>query len=161
MHDGWDFNAVPWVVGKDFKAPTCSTCHNSLVVSPQGDIIVERSHDFGARLWVRLFGLIYAHPQPKSGNTTIIKNKDGLPLPTAFSGEPATDYLIDKAEQEGGAVCNHQGRMQRKSRVGLGEPPFRKIRQYDQRDECYDGNCDTAHARCMAEGNRRQIQSIR
>ncbi len=95
----WDFNAVPWTVGKDFKTPTCSTCHNSLVVSPQGEVIAERSHDFGARLWVRLFGLIYAHPQPKSGNTTIIKNKDGLPLPTTFSGEPASEYLIDAAEQ--------------------------------------------------------------
>ncbi|HTZ16991.1 MAG TPA: multiheme c-type cytochrome [Dissulfurispiraceae bacterium] len=98
-HHEWNFNAVPWKIGKDFKTPTCSTCHNSLVVSPQGDVIAERSHDFGARLWVRLFGLIYAHPQPKSGNTTIINNKDGLPLPTAFSGEPASEYLIDAAEQ--------------------------------------------------------------
>jgi len=99
-HHDWDFNAVPWVVGKDFRAPTCSTCHNSLVVSPQGDVIAERSHDFGARLWVRLFGLIYAHPQPKSGNTAIIRNKDGLPLPTAFSGELASEFLIDKVEQD-------------------------------------------------------------
>jgi len=98
-HHEWDFNAVPWKVGTDFRTPTCSTCHNSLVVSPQGDVIAERSHDFGARLWVRLFGLIYAHPQPKSGNTTIIRNKDGLPLPTSFSGEPASEYLIDAKEQ--------------------------------------------------------------
>jgi hydroxylamine dehydrogenase len=97
-HD-WNFNAVPWVIGKDFRAPTCSTCHNSLITNSDGDIIAERSHDFGARLWVRLFGLIYAHPQPKSGNTTIIRNKDGLPLPTTFSGEPASEYLIGKEEQ--------------------------------------------------------------
>ncbi len=98
-HEG-DFNAVPWVVGKDFKSPTCATCHNSLIVSPNDEVIAERTHDFGSRLWVRLFGLIYSHPQPISGNTTIIKNKDGQPLPTTFTGEPASEYLIDKKEQE-------------------------------------------------------------
>jgi cytochrome c553 len=96
----WNFNAVPWTVGKDFNAPTCATCHNSLVVSPDGSVIAERTHDFGSRLWVRLFGLIYSHPQPKSGNTTIIKNKEGLPLPASFTGEFASEYLIDKAEQK-------------------------------------------------------------
>jgi hypothetical protein len=96
----WNFDAVPWTVGKDFKAPTCAVCHNSLVVSPSGAVLAERTHDFGARLWVRLFGLIYSHPQPVSGDTTIIKNKDGLPLPTTFSGVPASEFLIDKAEQE-------------------------------------------------------------
>ena len=95
----WDFTAVPWQAGKDFKAPTCAACHNSLITSPTGDIIAERTHDFGSRLWVRLFGLIYSHPQPKSGDTTIIRNKDGLPLPVAFTGEPASEYLIDKSEQ--------------------------------------------------------------
>jgi hypothetical protein len=63
-------------------------------------VIAERTHDFGSRLWVRIFGLIYSHPQPKSGDTTIIKNKDGLPLPATFGGELATDFLIDKAEQD-------------------------------------------------------------
>jgi hydroxylamine dehydrogenase len=96
----WNFNAVPWKVGKDFTAPTCATCHNSLVVAPDGNIIVERNHDFGSKLWVRLFGLVYSHPQPKSGNTTTIKNKAGLPLPTTFTNEPALDYLIGKSEQE-------------------------------------------------------------
>lgn len=95
----WNFTNVPWVIGTDFKSPTCATCHNSLVVSPEGSVIAERSHDFGSRLWVRLFGLIYSHPQPKSGDTTLIKNKDGLPLPTTFGGEPAADFLIDAAEQ--------------------------------------------------------------
>ncbi|MEW6585877.1 MAG: multiheme c-type cytochrome [Nitrospirota bacterium] len=95
----WNLSAVPWVLGQDFKTPTCSACHNSLVVSPAGEVITERSHDFGARLWVRIFGLIYSHPQPRSGDTTIIKNKDGLPLPASFAGEPASDFLIDAAEQ--------------------------------------------------------------
>ncbi|GBD98984.1 hydroxylamine oxidoreductase precursor [bacterium BMS3Abin07] len=96
----WNFSAVPWTVGKDFTAPTCAACHNSLLVSPDGQVIAQRTHDFGARLWVRLFGLIYAVPQPKSGNTTIIRNKDGLPLPATFLNEPASGYLIDKAEQK-------------------------------------------------------------
>lgn len=96
----WSFNSVPWIVGKDFTAPTCAACHNSLLVSPTGDVIVERTHDFGSRLWVRLFGLIYSHPQPKSGNTTLIKNKNGLPLPATFTGELASESLIDKSEQE-------------------------------------------------------------
>jgi hypothetical protein len=99
-HQDWNFNSVPWVLGKDFTAPTCATCHNSLIVSPDGEVIAERTHDFGSRLWVRLFGLIYSHPQPKSGNTTIIKNKDGMPLPTTFTNELASEYLIDKKEQE-------------------------------------------------------------
>lgn len=98
--DEWDFTSVPWTVGKDFRAPTCATCHNSLLVAPDGRVIAERTHDFGARLWVRLFGLIYAAPQPKSGNTTIIMNKDGLPLPTTFLNEPASEFLIDRDEQD-------------------------------------------------------------
>lgn len=96
----WNFDAVPWKIGKDFNAPTCAACHNSLLVDPGGQVISERTHDFGGRLWVRLFGLIYSHPQPKSGDTTIIKNKDGLPLPATFAGEHASEYLIDVPEQE-------------------------------------------------------------
>jgi hypothetical protein len=95
----WDFNNVPWVLGKDFKSPTCATCHNSLITSPNGKIISSRTHDFGKRLWVRIFGLIYSHPQPKTGNTFIIVNKDGLSLPTDFTNNPAVDYLIDEKEQ--------------------------------------------------------------
>jgi hypothetical protein len=95
----WNFDNVPWVVGRDFKAPTCATCHNSLVVAEGGTVLAPRTHDFGARMWVRLFGLVYAHPQPKRGATYIIKNKDGLPLPTTFTNEPAGEFLIDAPEQ--------------------------------------------------------------
>lgn len=107
----WDFKAVPWTAGKDFKTPTCATCHNSLIVTPDGEIVAERTHDFGSRLWVRLFGLIYSHSQPKSGNTTVIRNKDGLPLPVTFLGEYASEYLINKEEQDRRlssmkAICN-------------------------------------------------------
>ncbi len=94
----WNLTNVPWKVGTDFQAPTCATCHNSLLVTPDNTVIVERSHDFGARLWVRIFGLIYSHPQPKSGNTSIIVNQDNLPLPTTFSGKIAEKYLIDSNE---------------------------------------------------------------
>lgn len=94
----WD--SVPWRVGTDFRAPTCATCHNSLVATPEGEVVVQRSHNFGSRLWVRIFGLVYSHAQPKDGNTSIIKNRDGLPLATTFTGEPASEYLIDNGEQE-------------------------------------------------------------
>lgn len=97
--DEWNWTNIPWVLGKDFKAPTCAVCHNSLLINSEGDVIVERSHDFGARLWVRIFGLIYSHPQPQSGQTYTIANKDGLSLPTTFDGEMASDYLLDEAAQ--------------------------------------------------------------
>lgn len=93
-----DWNAVPWVVGRDFRAPSCATCHSSLLARPDGDVLAPRTHDFGSRLWVRLFSLPYSHPQPKSGKTYEIKNADGLPLPTTFTGQPASEYLIDRAE---------------------------------------------------------------
>ena len=99
LNADWNFEAVPWTAGKDFRAPTCATCHNSLLTNADGEVVAQRSHDFGARLWVRIFGLIYSHPQPKSGKTYEIKNKDGLPLPTAFTGETASSFLIDQAEQ--------------------------------------------------------------
>jgi hypothetical protein len=96
----WNFKAMPWKLGKDFQTPTCSTCHNSLITTADGETIAERTHDFGARLWVRLFGLIYSHPQPQKGDTSIIKNKDGHALPTTFSGEPASEFLIGLEEQK-------------------------------------------------------------
>lgn len=96
----WNWNHVPWTVGKDFKSPTCAACHNSLLIDQEGSVIAERSHDFGARLWIRIFGLVFSHPQPKDGRTYLIKNQDGLPLPTTFSGKLADGYLIEKNEQD-------------------------------------------------------------
>jgi len=95
----WNWDHVPWRVGEDFRAPTCAACHNSLIATPDDEVVVSRTHDFGARLWVRIFGVIYSHPQPKSGETYLIKNKDGLPLPSTFTGELASEYLIDRDEQ--------------------------------------------------------------
>jgi hypothetical protein len=105
---GWNFNAVPWTIGRDFTAPTCAACHISLIVNEEGEVIAERTHRMNDRLSWRIFGLPYAHPHPKSADTSIIKNKAGLPLPTELSGEPAAEYLIDAAEQ---AV--RRGRMQK------------------------------------------------
>ena len=99
LGDDWHWNDVPWAVGEDFRTPTCATCHNALVVTPDGEEIAPRTHDFGARLWVRIFGLPYAHPQPKSGATSTIRNADGQPLPTTFAGVPASEHLIDAATQ--------------------------------------------------------------
>ncbi|MBN2126141.1 MAG: cytochrome c3 family protein [Deltaproteobacteria bacterium] len=95
----WDYEAVPWKAGADFTAPTCATCHASLIVNGEGEVIAERTHRMNDRLAWRLFGLIYAHPHPKSPDTTVIRNKAGLPLPTELTGEPASEYLIDAGEQ--------------------------------------------------------------
>ena len=100
MGRAWNFNAVPWTVGKDFTAPTCATCHVSLVISEDGDVIAKRTHQMNDRIPWRIFGLIYAHPHPKSPDTTIIKNRAGLTLPTELTGQPVAKYLIDVMEQE-------------------------------------------------------------
>jgi len=96
----WNFAAVPWTVGKDFSAPTCAVCHMSLIQSEENGVVAERTHKVNDRLYWRLFGLIYAHPHPRSPDTTLIRNSSGLPLPTDFSGKPAVDYLIDVKEQQ-------------------------------------------------------------
>jgi uncharacterized protein with PIN domain len=96
----WDFQPTPWVVGRDFTAPTCAVCHISLVADPDGGIVNERTHEMKNRLSWRIFGLIYAHPQPKSPDTTVIRNKDGLPLPTDFNGGLAGEYLLSPEEQD-------------------------------------------------------------
>jgi hypothetical protein len=96
---GWDFTAVPWTIGEDFTAPTCATCHISLLVKPDGDLIVARTHQMNNRIAWRIFGLVYSHPHPRNPDTTVIRNKDGQPLPTALDGTPASAFLIDAAEQ--------------------------------------------------------------
>ena len=95
----WDFDAVPWRIGKDFSAPTCAACHASLLVDATGEMLVERSHSYRDRLPWRIFGLIYAHPHAASPDLSIIKNSAGIPLPTELSGEPVSAYLINEAEQ--------------------------------------------------------------
>ncbi len=94
----WNFKDVPWKVGEDFTAPTCATCHVSLLITTEGDVVAKRTHQMSDRIPWRILGLIYSHPHPKSPDTTIIRNKDGLPLPTTLTGEPASDFLIDPEE---------------------------------------------------------------
>jgi hypothetical protein len=93
------FDSVPWVVGKDFTVPTCASCHNSLITDENGVVVSERTHNFSSRIWVRIFGLIYSHPQIAKGSTYEIVNQDGLGLPTTFDGRLA-DGLIDETEQQ-------------------------------------------------------------
>lgn len=97
--DEWNYDAVPWRIGADFSAPTCATCHMSLLVDEDGSVIAERTHKMNDRLDQRIFGLIYAHPYPSSPNTTVITNKAGLPLPTELTGESASEFLIGEEEQ--------------------------------------------------------------
>lgn len=95
----YNLTHVPWVVGVDFKAPSCAVCHMSLIVSPQGTVIANRTHNVDARLYIRLFG-IYACPPPKNGATWKIRNADGQPLPYTLTGKCAgTEYLISPQEQ--------------------------------------------------------------
>ena len=96
----WNFKAVPWTIGKDFTAPTCATCHVSLLVNNDEEVVVERTHQMNNRLPWRIFGLVYAHPHPRDPDTTIIRNKKGQPLPTSLDGEFAEKYLIDEKERE-------------------------------------------------------------
>lgn len=100
VKDEWNFTNVPWTIGEDFTAPTCASCHVSLLDDTSGAQVIERTHQMNDRLPWRIFGLIYAHPHPKDPDTSKIRNKDGLPLPTDFSGGFASDYLIDAATQE-------------------------------------------------------------
>jgi hypothetical protein len=101
MSNKQDFNweIVPWQVGGDFKVPTCASCHNSLVSTIGGKKLLNRTHDFGSRIWIRLFGLVYSHPQTKDGATYKIMNAAEMPLPITFKQEIAADYLIDESEQ--------------------------------------------------------------
>lgn len=99
MKSHWDFTAVPWVAGKHFTAPTCATCHVSLVTSAGGEVLAQRSHRMNDRSAWRIFGLPYAHPHPESADTTGIRNRAGLPLPTELTGEPAEGFLIGPEEQ--------------------------------------------------------------
>ena len=100
MNTSWDFKAVPWIIGQDFTAPTCAACHVSLLVNTEGNVVTERSHQMNNRLPWRIFGLVYAHPHPRSPDTTIIRNKDGQPLPASLDGEFAAEYLIDEKEMD-------------------------------------------------------------
>jgi len=96
----FNFTAVPWKVGEDFTAPTCATCHVSLLTSPDGDVIAERTHRFNDRLAWRLFGVPYAHPHPVSADLSEVVNSAGLPLAVELDGQPVARFVIDENEQQ-------------------------------------------------------------
>ena len=97
--DDFNFNKVPWTVGTDFTAPTCAACHVSLLVSPDGTVIAERTHQFNDRLSWRLFGVPYAHPHPLDANLAKVVNSDGLPLAVELTGEPVAKYVLNREQQ--------------------------------------------------------------
>jgi len=97
--DGWNFESVPWTIGKDFSAPTCASCHISLLTNTEGEVVAKRTHQMNNRLSWRLFGIPYSHPHPISPDLTTILNKDGLQLPVSFDGSEASDFLISKDTQ--------------------------------------------------------------
>jgi len=106
----WDFTAVPWTPGRDFTAPTCAACHMSMLADGQGGLLAERTHQVKARLPYRIFGLIYAHPHPREGDTTGIRNRGNLVLPTDLDGGIAEKHLrnreeMDKAREAMQKVC--------------------------------------------------------
>lgn len=97
----YNFEAVPWKIGKDFSVPTCATCHISLITSPDGkEVIAERTHQMNDRLSWRLFGVPYAHPHPVKSDLSDVKNSAGLPLIVELTGEPVKQFVISKDEQE-------------------------------------------------------------
>lgn len=96
----WDFQAVPWAVGRDFGAPTCAACHVSGIVDSEGEAVARRTHQMNDRLPWRIFGLIYAHPHPREPDTTVIRNRRGQPLPTDLDGGMAAAFLIETAEMD-------------------------------------------------------------
>ena len=98
-HATWDFEATPWVAGRDFGAPTCAACHVAQVATPTGEVVGERTHRMNDRLPWRLFGLPYAHPHPVSPDTSTLRNAAGLALPTELDGSPVASAVIDAAEQ--------------------------------------------------------------
>ena len=98
-HKHWNMTSKPWVAGKDFSAPTCATCHISGVTDAQGETLVKRTHNVGTRLYTRIFGLPYSHPEPIDPDTSNIKNKDGLYLMTNLDGSPVKGAVIGPKEQ--------------------------------------------------------------
>lgn len=98
--DDFNFNNVPWKIGRDFTAPTCATCHVSLLVSGDNTVIAERSHQFNNRLAWRLFGVPYAHPHPVSASLAGVKNSAGLPIATELDSKPVAEFVITPQQQQ-------------------------------------------------------------
>jgi len=90
---GFDFDAVPWVPGRDFAAPSCAACHASLLSDSGGRTLAPRTHRYSDRLAWRIFGLPYGHRPPASPDTTGLRSPDGLPLPTSLANTPSPGLI--------------------------------------------------------------------
>jgi hypothetical protein len=100
LDKNFNYDNVPWTIGKDFTAPTCATCHASLLVTPDQEVIAERTHQFNDRLAWRLFGVPYAHPHPVDADLKDVHNSRGLPLAVELDGTPVAKHVIDNTEQD-------------------------------------------------------------
>jgi hypothetical protein len=96
----YDFTAVPWIVGKDFTAPTCVTCHASLLVSPDKTVIAECTNKHNDRLSWRLVGVPCAHPHPIKADLHGVVNFLGLPIAVELTSEPVARFLINEEERQ-------------------------------------------------------------
>ncbi len=95
----WNFEPKEWTVGRDFSAPTCAGCHISRLVTPEGEVTAQRTHQLSDRLDTRLFGPIYAVRHPAGPKTHTLKNRAGLSLPVELAdGRPAPEGLISVEE---------------------------------------------------------------
>jgi hypothetical protein len=57
-------------------------------ITPAAALAVDKT---ARRIATRFFGLVYSHAHPKIPDTTVIRSKDGLPLPTALDGTSWVD----------------------------------------------------------------------
>ncbi|MCE4622718.1 MAG: multiheme cytochrome [Desulfurococcales archaeon] len=65
----WNWTALPWKVGVDFRAPTCAVCHMSTIADANGTIVVPGSHDLRERIvWDQMH--FFSYPKPKWSDFT-------------------------------------------------------------------------------------------
>ncbi|MCE4617486.1 MAG: alanine-zipper protein, partial [Desulfurococcales archaeon] len=78
--ESWNWSALPWKVGVDFRAPTCAVCHMSTLADPNGTIKVPGTHDLRARLvWDQMHFFSYPKPKwPDHTQNAIIKGASQL-----------------------------------------------------------------------------------
>ncbi len=104
--ESWNWSALPWRVGVDFRAPTCATCHMSTIASPEGEILVQGSHDLRTRLvWDQMHFFSYPKPKwPDHTQNAIIKGGSQLTGAGLIeNGVVPTGYevRVDQAPQPG------------------------------------------------------------
>ncbi len=76
----WNWSAIPWKVGVDFRAPTCATCHMSTIADAEGNILVQGSHDLRQRLvWDLMHFFTFPKPKwPDHAQNAVIKGGSQL-----------------------------------------------------------------------------------